>query len=215
MANIDAKFERFKKLCTDILSQSGNCKESQADMAAANTVPELVAVWLKYWHGLITEVPQQTIAALSEVYDDYKDEINAAGVYFNESTDKGEVLVGDCPNVLKFRDKAKVYVLGKAEVCAYDHVYVYADNEDAKILLNDYSRGNIHKSTVHACDWSSVITDSNKVFCADAATVDITGGVVCDAGHREINAYKGTVVYSNLKKGITLDNTSKLLKKNS
>ena len=53
------------------------------------------------------------------------------------------------------------------------------------------------------------------MFCADAATVDITGGVVCDAGHREINAYKGTVVYSNLKKGITLDNTSKLLKKNS
>ena len=76
----------------------------------------------------------------------------------------------------------------------------YADNEEAKVLLNDYSRGNIHKSTVHACDWSSVITDSNKVFCADAATVDITGGVVCDAGHREINAYKGTVVYSNLKK---------------
>ena len=43
---------------------------------------------------------------------------------FNESTDKGEVLVGDCPNVLKFGDKAKVYVLGKANVCAYDHVYV-------------------------------------------------------------------------------------------
>ena len=62
-------------------------------MAAANTVPELVAVWLKYWHGLITEVPQQTIAALSEVYDDYKDDINAAGVYFNESTDKEKFLL--------------------------------------------------------------------------------------------------------------------------
>lgn len=213
MVKTNSYFERFKEICTTILAQSGNCVESQADMANADSVPKLVAVWLKYWHGLITEVPQQTIAALYEVYEDYKSDINVAGVFFNESRDSGIVLVGNHEGVLKIGGNAKAYVLGKAEVSAYDHAYIYADNKDAKVLLNGHSRGNIHKSKVHACDWATLFTDSKCVYCADASRITITNGKVYDSGHISIDAFNGSTVYSLLRKGITLDKTSKIVKK--
>lgn len=207
--------EQFRSICKEILSQSGNCKESQDDLAAAKTIPEMVMVWRKYWHGILTEVPLQTIAKLDHVYSEFKEEINAAGVFYNESRNDGFIIVGNCDNVVKIEDKAHAYVLGKAEVWAFGHSYIYANNPDATILLYDHSCGNIQNSTVHACDWSSLISNKAKAHCVDAVTVDLMGGTLTDNGHLLINAYNGSVVYSNLTKNIVLNGSSKIVKKAS
>ena len=77
----EQKALRFKNLCISILAQSGNCKDSQHDFNDTHTIGQMCSAWWKYWHGLITEVPQQVVKAFENFYPDFKDEINAAGFY--------------------------------------------------------------------------------------------------------------------------------------
>ena len=85
----EEKALRFKQLCISILAQSGNCQDSQRDFGKVSSIKDMCDTWHKYWHGMITEVPQQVVQAFKDFYPDFKAEINAAGIFYNEDSRTG------------------------------------------------------------------------------------------------------------------------------
>lgn len=204
--------ELFRSICKEIQLQSGNCKESQTDFFSAKSIPEIVRVWRKYWHTILTEVPLATIASLDKHYKEFCSEINAAGVYYNEERDNGIIIVGTANKDFSFHGNAMVYVLGAVKsVVAEDHVRVYCNNPESTILLRGHAHGNIIAGKVIVCEFAEATINHSDAETHDAAIATVVNGTLTDYGHRQINAYNGSVVYSNIKKNISLYDSSRII----
>lgn len=206
-------FEKFKKLNLDILKQTGNCIESQQLFGAAQSVAELVSVWLHFWANMLDEVPQQLVSALKEVYSDYKEDINSAGVYFNEAPNTAfgneKILIGDDVDGLEIHGNYSVYVLGCSSISVYDHSQVYVYNEGAKVGIYDNVICYVTKGTVIAHD-RAIVNGQGNLTCYDSTTINISDGVLEDHGHLQINAHEKAVVNSFTTKGIKIFGHAKL-----
>ena len=99
---VEQKSLRFKQLCIGILAQSGNCQASQHDFGETTSIREMCDTWHKYWHGMITEVPQQVVQAFHDFYPDFKTEINAAGIFYNEDSRTAMYWLGIAMNLFIF-----------------------------------------------------------------------------------------------------------------
>ncbi len=203
-------FESFKKVCIDILAQSDNCMESQVQFRAATSIHELVLAWQRFWAGVLREVPEQVIAAFTELYDVYGSEINKTGMYFNEAPKDCSgttILVGDCDNTIDVYGRARVYVIGKAVVNAHDNVLVQCNTDKATINLYDYSKAIMDKGNCNAYNRSTA--NGRGVFSShDSSTVYIAGGVLEDYGHLNIIAYNDAIINSFTSKKIELKDKS-------
>lgn len=200
---------RFKRLCIDILAQSGNCQASQHDFGETTSIKEMCDTWHKYWHGMITEVPLQVVQAFHDFYPDFKAEINAAGIFYNEDSRTGYVLVGDSDEPVHLSFAHTAYILGKAQVVLHGSASALAMNADCRIELLDNSRATIKEGYAIAKNDSYLVT-SKEAECYDRATVRITDGTLQDHGHREICAYGKATINSFTSRLITLYDQSKL-----
>lgn len=205
----DQKALRFKKLCISILAQSGNCKESQHDFNDTHTISQMCSAWWKYWHGLITEVPQQVVKAFEDFYPDFKDEINAAGFYYNEDSPNGIVLVGNSNNVIHLSQSHRITVLGKAHVVLHLSATALVLNPDCKVDLHDTSRATVKQGYAIAHDYSQLTTFCDAE-CYNQSVVHITNSTLNDKGHRAIYAYGSATINSFTTRLITLYDNSKL-----
>lgn len=194
---------RFKKLCIDILAQSGNCMDSQCDFKGTNTIQQMCGAWFKYWHGMITEVPLQVIQAFNDFYPDFKDEINAAGFYYNEDSRNGIVIIGNSTDSIHLNFARNVYVLGNAHVVLHGSTSALVLNSNCKVELLDNSRATIKNGYGIARNRSQLTTHSNAE-CYDNAIVRITDGTLQDKGHASIYAYGHATINSFTNKLITL-----------
>lgn len=205
----DQKALRFKQLCISILAQSGNCKESQHDFNGTHTISQMCSAWWKYWHGLITEVPQQVVKAFEDYYPDFKEEINAAGFYYNEDSPNGIVLVGNSNDVIHLSQSHRITILGKVYVHLHQSASALVLNPDCKIELHDNSRATVKQGYAIARD-SSQLTTFGNAECYNRAVVHITNGTLHDQGHQAIYAYGSATINSFTTRLITLCDNSKL-----
>lgn len=205
----EEKALRFKKLCIGILAQSGNCQASQHDFGETSTIKEMCEAWHKYWHGMITEVPLQVVQAFHDFYPDFKAEINAAGIFYNEDSRTGYVLVGDSDEPIHLSFARTAYILGEAHVVLHNQASALAMNAGCKIELLDNSRATIKEGYAIARNNSYLIT-SHQAECYDRAVVRITDGILQDHGHREIYAYGSATVNSFTSRLITLYDKARL-----
>lgn len=217
MAN---SFKKFQKASLAVLAQSNNCQESQDRFRAATSVPELVSAWQHYWGDMIKEVPEQTIAALAEYYPTYRQDINRAGLYFNEAPpfdafpsivligDKGSVC-GDTIATLEITGRHRVFVLGDLPVEVREECSVYVGAERASVNIYNTVRCTMSAGTVTAHDRSTV-TGSGNITSHDATTILITGGKLEDNGHYSITAYNDAVVNSFTDRKISICDNAKL-----
>lgn len=205
----DQKALCFKKLCISILSQSGNCEASQHDFNDTHTISQMCSAWWKYWHGLITEVPQQVVKAFEDFYPDFKDEINAAGFYYNEDSPNGIVLVGNSNDVIHLSQSRRITVLGKAHVILHQSATALVLNPDCKVELRDNSRATVKQGYAIAHDYSQLTTFCDAE-CYNNAVVHITNGTLHDNGHQAIYAYGSATINSFTTRLITLCDNSKL-----
>ena len=99
---------------------------------------------MHYFAGVVDEVPRQVAAAFARMYDVYKEDVNKAGVYFNEAPPEGitarVVIVGDCDKDLTIGARHKVYVLGKANVSLIEQAQATVNYPDAEIYAYDTAR---------------------------------------------------------------------------
>lgn len=200
-------FKEFQDLCVNILAQSGNCQDSQKAFKEANTIPQLVVAWKRFWNGILTEVPVQVVTAFAKLYSVYKDDINKAGVYYNEEPQsvptQAMIIIGDSEQNIEIHGNHHIYVLGNAAVSVYDNSSVYVGSANANVSLYGYVRANVKAGMVAAHE-HSYINGSGVLSCYDASVVNIMGGTLDDYGHSKITAYNDAVVNSFTSKKIQL-----------
>ena len=184
----EQRTQRFKTLCVNILAQSGNCQESQHTFKSTQSIPEMCEAWRKYWHGLITEVPQQVIDAFKAVYPEFKADINQGGIFYNEDSPTGTVLVGDTDEEIHLYSSRKIYVLGKAHVILHNAATALVMNEGCKIELLDGSKATIKAGYGIARNYAHLVT-CQEAECYDQSVAFITDGTLHDHGHKKINAF--------------------------
>lgn len=206
----DEKALRFKQLCIGILAQSGNCEASRHDFGMTSSIKEMCEAWHKYWHGMITEVPSQVVQAFHDFYPDFKAEINAAGIFYNEDSRTGYVLVGDSDEPIHLSFARTAYVLGKAHVVLHLNASALAMNPDCKIELLDGSRATIKEGYAIARNHAQLTTGCNAE-CYDQSIVRITDGNLLDYGHRNIYAYGKATINSFTSRLIELSDKAKLI----
>lgn len=207
----DNYFNDFRDICFGVLSQSGNCQESQDAFAATHSVPELVTAWKKYWKGIVTEVPRQTADAFAKFYATYRNDINRAGVYYNEAPPQTEqratIIVGyadEKKKELSLSGRHRIYVLGDMRVMAYGHCSVYVcDLAEANVVVNDHCRCSCENGHIEARG-RSWVNGKGRIRCYNSTTIYCTGGVVTDYGHLAISAYNDVMVMSPTTRYISL-----------
>ena len=199
------KIARFKRRCIAVLARSGNCAASQEAFNAAQTVAQMCSAWRKYWQGLVTEVPQTVIDAFADYYPDpyFRAAFNAEGLFYNEDSRTGQVLVGDTDESVHLRYATRAYVLGKAHVVLHNRAVAFGLNPGCCIELLDQSRATVQKGFAIARGRSQLTTSGNAL-CYDKATVRVTDGFLTDRGHLAIYAYGHAVVNSFTDRQITL-----------
>lgn len=206
-------FEKFKGLCLDILAQSDNCQESQICFRAATNMTELVLAWKQFWAGVLREVPEQVTRAFSDLYSVYGEDINAAGLYYNEAPKNMSgctILVGDCREVLSLVGTNRVYVVGDAQINAFDNVVVQCNCAMAVLNIYDHATAIMDGGTCSAHD-RATINGKGHFYSYDAASVYISGGTLRDNGHKLIIAYNDAIIKSFTNKNIELKDNAELI----
>lgn len=201
--------QRFKTLCVNILAQSGNCQESQHAFKSTQSIPEMCEAWRKYWHGLITEVPQQVIDAFKAVYPEFKADINQGGIFYNEDSPTGTVLVGDTDEEIHLYSSRKIYVLGKAKVVLHNAATALVMNEGCKIELLNGSKATIKAGYGIARNYAHMVT-CQESECYDQSVVFITDGTLHDHGHQKINAFGTATIETFTDRLIDLYDNAKI-----
>ena len=207
------KSEKFKALCISILAQSGNCQESQLAFRGTESIQQMCAAWHKYWHGMITEVPQQVMAPLRDCKPDFKREIKAAGLCYNEDSPTGNVLIGDSTEIIHLYHAHTAYILGNARVVLHNIASALVMNPDCHVELRDFSRATVKEGHAVARNQSRLTTNVSAE-CYDMSVVNITAGTLTDHGHRAIYAFGNAVVNSFTRQFISIyDNAQVNIKK--
>lgn len=205
----EQRTQRFKTLCVNILAQSGNCQESQHAFKSTQSIPEMCEVWRKYWHGLITEVPQQVIDAFRAVYPEFKTDINQGGIFYNEDSSTGTVLVGDTDEEIHLYSSRKIYVLGKAHVILHNAATALVMNEGCKVELLDGSKATIKAGYGIARNYAHLVT-CKEAECYDQSVVFMTDGTLHDHGHQKINAFGTAMIDTFTHRLIDLYDSAKV-----
>lgn len=205
----EQRTQRFKVLCVHILAQSGNCQESQHAFKNTQSIPEMCEAWRKYWHGLITEVPQQVIDAFKAVYPEFKADINQGGIFYNEDSPTGTVLVGDTDEEIHLYSSRKIYVLGKAHVILHNAATALVMNEGCKVELLDGSKATIKAGYGIARNYAHLVT-CKEAECYDQSVVFITDGTLHDHGHQKINAFGTAMIDTFTDRLIDLYDNAKI-----
>ncbi len=209
MTEEEQKFQRLKALNIEVLSQSGNCEASQQMFGAATCARDLCEAWYKYWFGLVTEVPKQVSEAFALMYDEIKDEVNAAGIFYNEDSPSGYIIVGDSEEPIHLYTARHAYVLGNAHVVLHGNAHAIGMSDDCTIELLDSSTATIDNGYGIARDNSDLTTKSNAE-CHKAARVRITNATLKDNGHSRIMAFGTAKVVSFTDRLINLYDSSTL-----
>lgn len=205
----EQRTQRFKSLCIGILAQSGNCQESQLAFHRAESIPDMCEAWRKYWHGLITEVPQQVIDAFKAVYPEFKKDINQGGIFYNEDSPTGNVLVGDTDEIIHLYASRKIYILGKTHVVLHNAATAIAMNPHCKVELYDGSKATLKAGYGIAHNYAHLVTCS-EAECYDQSVVFITDGTLHDHGHKKINAFGHALIDSFTHRLIDLYDNAKI-----
>jgi len=217
VSNKSKSFAEFIQICTALREQTTNCEKSQVKFSEAQSVTEAVAAFRMFWLSIVAQVPDKFIAVAAEHYADYRDEVNAAGVYFNEPpTDPSNALVfignSDEPITID-KGKPRVIVLGKANVTIADHVRCECHNAEAVIDCREFSRVKLIKGTAHVRD-RSFAEGSGSFYTYGCSTTRIEGGELSDQGHLLIKSYNDAVIHSFTHRNIELNDNSQLINHN-
>lgn len=204
-------FEILKNTCTEACHERKACTEGYRAMLAAENVSQLMAVWRANWEDLVESKYADIInEKLPSLYPSLKKEMNTAGIYVNECPKVAHenilVVVTDSKDdVVEIFDHARCYVLGAANIRAWNHSQVYSEkNDHVRVILKQHAYGYVEKGHAIAFDFSRLWFSATKAWLHDGATCEAHGGEVHAEGYRTISAFGDTKVFSKIDRNITL-----------
>ena len=202
-------FELLKTACTQACHDRHACAVGYRAMLAAENISQMMAVWRANWDDIVESKYADIINdSLPAAYRTLRKEMNAAGIYVNESPKMApeyvRVLVTDCDRIVDIYDYAKCYVLGEATVRAWGHSQVYSDRCDESIIeLYDHAYGHVGKGRVQARNSSQLWTSADAVLYG-SVMCEAHGGTVKALAYRKLEASGDTEVYAASERNIVL-----------
>ena len=178
-------------------------------MLKTENISQMMAVWRANWDDIVERKFADIINdRLPAAYHTLRKEMNAAGIYVNESPRMApefvRVLVTDYDYIVDIHDYARCYVLGEATVRAWNHSQVYSDRCDRSIIeLYDHAYGHVGKGWVQARNSSQLWTAADAVLYG-SVTCEAHGGTVKAHAYRKIDASGDTKVYAASERNIIL-----------
>lgn len=197
-------FERLKEICRVACHERNACKDGFEALLKTGSVADILAVWKANWEDVYeSKYADIMVENITSVYQELQDEFRASGVFVNEDSDKGLVIVSNPTGPLRFGGTAHVYIFTAADVTATENAQVYCRAEGSHIILQGHSFGKFKAGEVTVKEFAEA--SGNGVFHTyNAADVAVSSGKVIDHGHRRIAAYGGTEVYSDAVRNIIL-----------
>lgn len=204
-------FEQLKEICRQACHERNACKPGFEALMRAETIPQIMQVWKDNWEDIYrSRFCGIMIRNIVGVYADSREEFNAAGIYVNEPSEHGLVIVCNATEPVKVGGTARAYIFTPARVTATDNAQVYCRTAGSVISLHGHSscRSEDRQTAVDAHDFSRA---DGEMQCRtyNASEVIITKGTLRDYGHRRIAAYGGVRVYSDTPRGIELRGQSR------
>lgn len=217
MTQPDSDLHFFIQTCDRLREKTTNCSNSRSAFATVTSIPEAVNAFRQFWVSVVTQVPDDFIQTVDILYPRYRSEINAAGVYFNESPGdrlNALVFIGGhtyIPEVSIPTGRSRVIVVGRSKVSIGDHIRCRCYSDEAEISCTGHAQLTIDRGKAIATERSHV-TGSGEIHTSGNATVRIYGGHLYDGGHLDIQAYNDATVHSFTDRHIILHDRATLIK---
>lgn len=167
---MDERFEYIKEQAKAMAKRQSACKEGFKRLVEAENFGELRAVLHQYWSDILAMLRKDNFMLLRESYVSYKAEFNAIGLWFNESTDQGKVILTE----------GTFEVFGNARAWAY---------ENASVDLNDTARCSAFGKVFVCARGNSVLSLSDKASCYAYERSNINAN-----GHSEVDAFESCTI---------------------
>lgn len=163
-------FEELRNSVLDRMIQHNTCESSQNEVLQSNNDGILFSLLHKYWLEILKQYRKPFIKWLETYYAAYKEILNRIGVWFNESTDSGKVIVTQ--GILDFGGDAKVWAYKSSHVVLHEKAHCTA-KENAYIECFDYSSAMLlDESVCYAFQRSKVnATAQSKAYANDSCTI--------------------------------------------
>lgn len=209
-ANTD--FQELKQICYQACRDRDACKEGFGQMLRAETPTMLLRAWTDNWSDVWRDrYPDIINRRVAPFYELYRREFLSVGLTVNECVGAGKVLITDCDTPVRIFGTASAYVIGRAEVDAYENAIVYNHAADkAVVTLHDYACGYCDTGISTAYDRSRLEMNGGEATCHGACEVYVSGGTLRDHGHRRIKAWGEAVVISPTTRRITLSGNARI-----
>lgn len=156
------------------------CKEGFKRLVEAENFGQFCAVLQKYWSEIIPMIRKDGFLFFYEVYPTCREEMNRCGIFFNESTDKGKIILTEGAwevfgNARAWAyEKASVDLGGSARCTAYGKAFVCARDYSSVFLMDKascyaYGRSNVNangNSEVDAFESCTITAGENSEIYA-------------------------------------------------
>lgn len=167
---MEERFEHIKEQAKLMAKRQNACTEGFRKLVASTNLGELRAVLHQYWSDILSMLRKDNFMLLRESYVSYKAEFNAIGIWFNESTDQGKVILTE----------GAFEVFGNARAWAY---------ENASVDLNDTARCSAFGKVFVCARGNSVLYLSDKASCYAYERSNINAN-----GHSEVDAFESCTI---------------------
>ena len=209
---MDNNFEQLKEICRVACHERNACKQGYEALMKTENIGQIMQVWRNNWDDVFrSRYSDIMVKRLVELSPSALDEMRKGGVFVNEDSERGLVIISNPTGPISVGGTARAYIFTPAEVTATDNAQVYCRTAGSKITLRGHAYcGSEHRDTDVTVYNFSKAQGQMRCTTYNAAEVIIQGGTLCDHGHRRIAAYGGTKVYSDTAKGIELGGQSRL-----
>lgn len=184
---------------------NGACKQGYHDLLKAEDIGQFAGVLRKYQGDILGMHKESTLAILEELYPEDKEQFNRLGIYYNEDSETGMVIVNNTgEKTIHVGGDAVCHAYGDSHIIALWSAKVYAHNT-VKVWAHLQTQVQLFDmATAHAYGRSQVDgNDTNIIYAYDACIVNAGGSTVVHAtSWNRIATYGDAVVYAPTKRKI-------------
>lgn len=163
-------FEELRKSVLDRMIQHNTCESSQNEVLQSNNDGILFSLLHKYWLEILKQYRKPFVKWLETYYVAYKEVLNRIGVWFNESTDSGKVIVTQ--GILDFGGDAKVWAYKSSHVVLHEKAHCTAKGNAYIECFDNSSAMLLDESVCHAFQRSKVnATAQSKAYANGSCTI--------------------------------------------
>lgn len=178
-------YTQLKQRAQEETRANGACKQGYHDLLKAEDIGQFAGVLRKYRSEMLSKFKDSTLAILEEFYPANKETFNRIGIYYNEDSETGTVIVsGPAALTVKVSGDAKCYACGYATILVSDNAHVVSND---CTCIKAYGRSKVQlygKSEGFAYEFSEIKANQYNL-------VHVYGNAhVIASGHAKVVAQK-------------------------